>query len=122
MAIKYATNLPSQDPPKFTQIWIFGLKIYHLATLLGSSHAKLVFLIALVSMYNGIRRIDFSNKEFFIQIKCMYVCMYVCTGDCCDDDDEQLLACLSFEYTGSCNVIYPRNKLWANSYIWSTRI
>jgi hypothetical protein len=29
---------------------------------------------------------------------------------------------LSFEYTGSCNVIYPRNKLWANSYIWSTRI
>jgi hypothetical protein len=22
-----------QDPPKFTQIWIFGLKIYHLATL-----------------------------------------------------------------------------------------
>jgi hypothetical protein len=39
-----AVNIPSvhklyqhlllQDPPKFTQIWIFGLKIYHLATLL----------------------------------------------------------------------------------------
>jgi hypothetical protein len=28
-------HLPLQDPPKFTQIWIFGLKIYHLATLLG---------------------------------------------------------------------------------------
>jgi hypothetical protein len=24
-----------QDPPKFTQIDIFGLKIYHLATLVG---------------------------------------------------------------------------------------
>jgi hypothetical protein len=27
--------IPLQDPPKFTPIWIFGLKIYHLATLLG---------------------------------------------------------------------------------------
>jgi hypothetical protein len=25
-----------QDIPKFTQIWIFGLKIYHLATLLAN--------------------------------------------------------------------------------------
>jgi hypothetical protein len=25
-------HLPLQDPPKFTQIVIFGLKIYHLAT------------------------------------------------------------------------------------------
>jgi hypothetical protein len=24
---------PLQGPPKFTRIWIFGLKIYHLATL-----------------------------------------------------------------------------------------
>jgi hypothetical protein len=30
-------HLPFQDPPKFTQIWIFGLKIYCLATLLHSS-------------------------------------------------------------------------------------
>jgi hypothetical protein len=27
-------HLPLQDPPKFTQIWIFGLKTNHLATLL----------------------------------------------------------------------------------------
>jgi hypothetical protein len=27
-----------QDPPKFTQIGIFGLKIYHLANLLKSGH------------------------------------------------------------------------------------
>jgi hypothetical protein len=26
-------HLPLQDPPKFTQVGIFGLKIYHLATL-----------------------------------------------------------------------------------------
>jgi hypothetical protein len=26
-------QLPLQDPPKFTQIWIFGLKTSHLATL-----------------------------------------------------------------------------------------
>jgi hypothetical protein len=26
-----------QDSPKNTQIWIFGLKIYHLATLLETS-------------------------------------------------------------------------------------
>jgi hypothetical protein len=25
-----------QDPPKFTQIWIYGLKTNHLATLIGS--------------------------------------------------------------------------------------
>jgi hypothetical protein len=30
-------HLPLHDPPKFTQIWIFGLKICHLATLLLQS-------------------------------------------------------------------------------------
>jgi hypothetical protein len=29
-----------QDPPKFTQIWIFGLKTNHLATLLGVQKFK----------------------------------------------------------------------------------
>jgi hypothetical protein len=34
MDIKYRySQLPFQDPPKFTQIWIFGWKKYHLATL-----------------------------------------------------------------------------------------
>jgi hypothetical protein len=32
-AIKYTNIIPLQDPPKFTQIWIFGSKIRHLATL-----------------------------------------------------------------------------------------
>jgi hypothetical protein len=34
VSIKYMyQHLPLQDPPKFTQIWIFGLKTNHLATL-----------------------------------------------------------------------------------------
>jgi hypothetical protein len=31
--LKIDHHLPLQDPPKFTQIWIFGLKTNHLATL-----------------------------------------------------------------------------------------
>jgi hypothetical protein len=34
MSIKIP-HLPLQDPPKITQIWTFGLKIYHLATLIA---------------------------------------------------------------------------------------
>jgi hypothetical protein len=30
-----------QDPSKFTQIWIFGLKKYHLATLIEGKISKL---------------------------------------------------------------------------------
>jgi hypothetical protein len=33
---KNITNVSLQGPPKFTQIEIFGLKIYHLATLHGT--------------------------------------------------------------------------------------
>jgi hypothetical protein len=33
MAVKIYQHFPLQDPPKFTQIEIFGLKICHLATL-----------------------------------------------------------------------------------------
>jgi hypothetical protein len=34
---KIYQHLPLQDPPKFTQIWIFGLKTNHLATLLRAN-------------------------------------------------------------------------------------
>jgi hypothetical protein len=34
---KIYPQLQLQDPPKFTQIWILGLKKYHLATLVGLS-------------------------------------------------------------------------------------
>jgi hypothetical protein len=42
---KIYNHLPLQDPPKFTQTGIFGLKIYHLATLVanGVPSERLVF-------------------------------------------------------------------------------
>jgi hypothetical protein len=33
MAIKIPQHFPFKGPPKYTQIGIFGLQIYHLATL-----------------------------------------------------------------------------------------
>jgi hypothetical protein len=39
MHIKIDQHLPLQDPPKFTQIVIFGLKMRHLATLHGRKMA-----------------------------------------------------------------------------------
>jgi hypothetical protein len=46
MGIKYIhQHLPFQHPTKFTQIGIFGLKIYHLATLVQSQIA--LFFIGL---------------------------------------------------------------------------
>jgi hypothetical protein len=35
---KMYQHLPLQDPQNFTQIGIFGLKLYHLATLFGASY------------------------------------------------------------------------------------
>jgi hypothetical protein len=35
-----------QDPPKFTQIWIFCLKIYHLATLNIATPSEIFISIA----------------------------------------------------------------------------
>jgi hypothetical protein len=35
MALKFTQHLSFQDTTKFTQIGIFGLKIHHLATLVG---------------------------------------------------------------------------------------
>jgi hypothetical protein len=37
MTIEYTKLFPLQCPAKFTQIWIFGLKLKHLATLLGTN-------------------------------------------------------------------------------------
>jgi hypothetical protein len=34
---KIYQHLPLQDPPKFTQIWIFGSETNHLATLIGTA-------------------------------------------------------------------------------------
>jgi hypothetical protein len=37
-----------QHPPKFTQIWIFGLKTNHLATLVRSDRGAVVVLMPVV--------------------------------------------------------------------------
>jgi hypothetical protein len=37
---KIYQHLPLRDPPKITQIWIFGLKIEHLATLAASAKKR----------------------------------------------------------------------------------
>jgi hypothetical protein len=41
---KWPYNIPTlQDPPKFTQIGIFGLKIFHLATLKAPDNYNKLF-------------------------------------------------------------------------------
>jgi hypothetical protein len=39
-------HLPLQDPPKFTQIWIFVLKINHLATLELNTFSRLQSVVS----------------------------------------------------------------------------
>jgi hypothetical protein len=58
MAIKYKNgckiyqHLPLQDPPKFTQIWIFGLKRNHLATLIdGIKNPEVNFSVNLLTLH-----------------------------------------------------------------------
>jgi hypothetical protein len=41
---KIDQHLKMQHPPKITQIWIFGLKIYHLATLIANISSFVCFL------------------------------------------------------------------------------
>jgi hypothetical protein len=53
---KMHTHVPFQDPPKFTQFRIFGLKICHLATLSHSS--KLV----------GVKSVSITVREFHPKI------------------------------------------------------
>jgi hypothetical protein len=41
VSIKYTIVSQLQDPPKFTQIWIFGLKTNHLATMFSCIFLRL---------------------------------------------------------------------------------
>jgi IS5 family transposase len=47
-------HLPLQDRPKFTQIWTFGLKICHLATLVSTNIDRNAFtrFIATVNLFS----------------------------------------------------------------------
>jgi hypothetical protein len=68
-----------QDPPKFTPIGIFGLKIYHLATLVKSGPLKpkrlcacllISFLLITFFPLSGVdemalrQKVDFRNVDF----------------------------------------------------------
>jgi hypothetical protein len=52
-----------QDPPKFTQIWIFGLKTNHLATLL--KYRKKLFLVVVSRNPSKTKSAKFYKKAFF---------------------------------------------------------
>jgi hypothetical protein len=47
LASKYINLFPYQGPPKFTQIGIFGLKTYHLATLFTTVSSRIKFVTML---------------------------------------------------------------------------
>jgi hypothetical protein len=57
---KIYQHLPLQDPPTLTQIAIFGLKIYHLATLLTP---YLIFGNASICVFVDLRTILFYKKR-----------------------------------------------------------
>jgi hypothetical protein len=61
MVMKIYQHLPLQDPPKFTQNGIFGLKIYHLATLVRADGSQL----ALISQ--GVERKFFMSLNFLLR-------------------------------------------------------
>jgi hypothetical protein len=56
-----------QDPPKFTQIWIFGLKTNHLATLVcvQTSTAHYLFTEGQTAQ----ARKKTKNKKYFLEFK-----------------------------------------------------
>jgi hypothetical protein len=64
---KIHQHLPLQDPPKFTQKGIFGMEIYHLATLQLLGHhlrMKLLALFVLVLVLVGAEAGPFINLGF----------------------------------------------------------
>jgi hypothetical protein len=60
---KIYLNFPFQGPPKFTKIGIFGMKIYHLASLVDSG------------VIGDKKKLCTGSVDIMIRI--MYVCMYV---------------------------------------------
>jgi hypothetical protein len=84
VSIKYTyQHLPLQDPPKFTQIWIFILKTNHLATLLKNcGHSVTLFCSVFLAetilptyMHHVI-----DGIHTFVRIVRMHpCCRYICT-------------------------------------------
>jgi hypothetical protein len=64
IAITYQ-HRPLQDPPKFTQIGIFGLKIYHLATLVWRTKVFSSCLVAVDQIFDRKTCFcDFASNNF----------------------------------------------------------
>jgi hypothetical protein len=73
MSIKYVCqHQPLQDPPKFTQSGIFGMKIYHLATLVvcsnGDSHFYLLPVTYAVIKARVTRLGEFSPNGWLLTL------------------------------------------------------
>jgi ferredoxin len=74
MTIKYTIIFHSTyGPPKFTQIWIFGLKIYHLATLPESRQTPTFSMTLHACMYiwESTYIGSFSEKQHYVLINPM---------------------------------------------------
>jgi hypothetical protein len=126
MAPKYLyPRLPLQDPPKFTRIWIFGLKIYHLATLIlrmsmkGLSFPKKIYYVdsnMYISYY-------WTNLDFYLHPGWLDWVNFCIKGEC-------LCTCGSFYYRSSPNLCvnffiavkvmywFRQNTSWAT--FWAT--
>jgi hypothetical protein len=79
MVIKYLYQFfPLQDPPKFTQIGIFGLKTNHLATLLVSDKTLVVQALGIWRPPISIIETDLEHMHTSIHAY-TYVHMYIHT-------------------------------------------
>jgi hypothetical protein len=69
VTIKYTYHhFTLQDPPNFSQIWIFGLKTNHLATLLSQRQKKLNLFSTIQHMYVRTYVLDISFALFSLLI------------------------------------------------------
>jgi hypothetical protein len=65
MAIKFSNLLIFRGPPKYTRIGIFGMKIYHLATLSGMGKNNFIFMPCLPTS------LEFGDSKSLMYGLCM---------------------------------------------------
>jgi hypothetical protein len=65
----YIKHLPLQDHPKFTQIRIFGLKIYHLATL-ASTLTQILEIVLHLSLSVSSHEMGYFHRHQEIDGEC----------------------------------------------------
>jgi hypothetical protein len=67
-------HLPLQDRPKFTQIGIFGWKIYHLATLAWTKQCR-----CLVRYYVTGRDVSLCLRTYLLHLGMLQLCQDLCS-------------------------------------------